>query len=66
MAPELEQAAKVLEKREKPIIIGKVDATVEKAIAERYKVEGYPTMFIFRKGKAIKYDGPRNEPGIHF
>ena len=63
IAPELEKAAKTLNKREKPIVIGKVDATIESDLASRFDVTGYPTMVIFRKGKKFEYNGPRNEPG---
>lgn len=66
IAPELEKAAKTLNKREKPIVIGKVDATIESDLASRFDVTGYPTMIIFRKGKKSEYNGPRNEPGNYF
>jgi len=64
IAPELEKAAQQLKGRDEPILIGKVDATVEKELAEEYKVEGYPTMKVFRNGKASEYKGPREGPGI--
>ncbi|XP_066932342.1 protein disulfide-isomerase A4-like [Clytia hemisphaerica] len=64
IGPELEKAAKVLQKREKPISIGKVDATVETDLATKFEVTGYPTMFIMRNGKKYEYKGPRNEPEI--
>merc|ERR1712002_916189 len=64
IAPELEKAAKQLKERDEPILIGKVDATVEKELAEQYEVKGYPTMKVFRNGKASEYKGPREGPGI--
>jgi len=63
LTPQLEKAAKILQKREKPIIIAKVDATVETDLSSKYEVSGYPTMYIFRNGKHSEYKGPRNEPG---
>ena len=63
IAPELEKAAKQLKERDEPILIGKVDATIEKELAEEYEVKGYPTMKVFRNGKASEYKGPREGPG---
>lgn len=53
----------MLQAREVPILIGKVDATIETDLGKEYEVQGYPTMKIFRKGKAQEYKGPRDEPG---
>ncbi|XP_047136249.1 protein disulfide-isomerase A4 [Hydra vulgaris] len=64
IAPQLEKAASALQSKQPSILIGKVDATIEKELAEQYGVTGYPTMKIFRNGKATEYKGPREEPGI--
>ncbi|XP_024135788.1 protein disulfide-isomerase A4 [Oryzias melastigma] len=64
LAPEYEKAAKELSQRTPPIPLAKVDATVETEIAKRYGVNGYPTLKIFRKGKAFEYNGPREKYGI--
>lgn len=64
LAPEYERAAKVLSKRDPPILLAKVDATVEEDLAVRFEVSGYPHMRIFRKGKHVEYMGPREEAGI--
>ncbi|XP_028817688.1 protein disulfide-isomerase A4 [Denticeps clupeoides] len=64
LAPEYENAAKELSTRTPPILLAKVDATVETDIASRFEVSGYPTLKIFRKGKAFEYNGPREKFGI--
>uniref|UniRef100_A0A8C7P5M2 Protein disulfide-isomerase n=1 Tax=Oncorhynchus mykiss TaxID=8022 RepID=A0A8C7P5M2_ONCMY len=64
LAPEYEKAAKALSQRSPPISLAKVDATQENDIANRFGVSGYPTLKIFRKGKAFDYNGPREKIGI--
>lgn len=65
IAPELEKAAKQLKAREEgPIVIAKVDSTKEDELSKEYDVSGYPTMKVFRKGKASEYKGPRDADGI--
>ncbi|CAB1349914.1 unnamed protein product [Coregonus sp. 'balchen'] len=53
-----------LSQRSPPIPLAKVDATQENDIAIRFGVSGYPTLKIFRKGKAFDYNGPREKNGI--
>lgn len=64
LAPEYEKAAQELSMRTPPIPLAKVDATAEAELATRYEVTGYPTLKIFRKGKAFDYNGPREKYGI--
>ncbi|XP_056155522.1 protein disulfide-isomerase A4 [Lampris incognitus] len=64
LAPEYEKAAKELSQRSPPIPLAKVDATVETELATRFEVSGYPSLKIFRKGKAFEYNGPRENYGI--
>ncbi|KAM8979283.1 protein disulfide-isomerase A4 [Sarcophilus harrisii] len=64
LAPEYEKAAKELSKRSPPIPLAKVDAIEETDLAKRFDVTGYPTLKIFRKGKAFDYNGPREKYGI--
>ena len=45
------------------IAIAKVDATEESALGKRYEVSGYPTMKLFRRGKAFEYEGAREANG---
>ncbi len=63
LAPEYEKAAKELSNRTPPIPLAKVDATAESDLATRFDVSGYPTLKIFRKGKAFDYNGPREKFG---
>ena len=60
--PELEKAAAVL--RKENLIVAKVDATVEKKLAEKYKVRGYPTVKFFKKGVATDYTAGRKEQDV--
>uniref|UniRef100_A0A8C4QSH3 Protein disulfide-isomerase n=1 Tax=Eptatretus burgeri TaxID=7764 RepID=A0A8C4QSH3_EPTBU len=64
LAPEYEKAAQELAKRSPPIPLAKVDATAESALMSRFQVSGYPTLKIFRKGRAYEYNGPRDKYGI--
>ncbi|GIY99471.1 protein disulfide-isomerase A4 [Caerostris extrusa] len=64
LEPEYARAAKILKQEEDPIFLAKVDATVETGLAERYEVTGFPTLYIFKKGEKIAYDGPRTALGI--
>ena len=60
--PELEKAAAVL--RKENLIIAKVDATVEKSLAEKYKVRGYPTVKFFKKGVVSDYTAGRTQQEV--
>lgn len=46
MAPEYEEAAKLLEEKNIPLV--KVDCTEEQELCQEYGVEGYPTVKVFR------------------
>ena len=63
LAPEYEKAAKELSKSSPPIPLAKVDAIAETDLAKRFDVSSYPTLKIFRKGKALNYNGPREKYG---
>ena len=47
LAPEYAGAAEVLAKNDPPLTIAKVDATENKAVAERFGIRGFPTLFWF-------------------
>ena len=46
--PEYKAAAEILGKREPPLYLAKVDATEQKGLAERFAVQGFPTLFFFK------------------
>jgi thiol-disulfide isomerase/thioredoxin len=48
LAPEFSAAAEVLAKNDPPMFLGKVDATVEKDLGEKYGVQGFPTLIYFK------------------
>jgi protein disulfide-isomerase A1 len=46
-----ENAATILLNSEKVINIGKIDCTAEYSLCQVQKIEGYPTLKVFRNGK---------------
>ncbi|CAL1529222.1 unnamed protein product [Lymnaea stagnalis] len=64
LAPEYSKAAKKLSEDGSKIKLGKVDATVESQLAEKYQVRGYPTLKFFKNGNALEYSGGRQSSDI--
>lgn len=66
LEPEYTKAAKSLYDDGSKIPLMKVDATEDKntAPAQKYGVQGYPTIKWFVGGQASDYDGPREAAGI--
>ena len=60
--PEYEKAAKTL--RKENLFLSKVDATVEKKLAEKFEIQGFPTVKLFIKGEPIEYTGGRKEQEV--
>ena len=58
--PEYHKAAKVL-KEEDNIHLAKIDSSVDKRAAQKYKVNGYPTILFFTKGDPVEFEGGRVE-----
>lgn len=61
LAPEWEKAAQQLKGT---FALGKVDATVERELGDKFGVRGYPTIKFFRNGKDEEYDGGRTADAI--
>merc|ERR1712064_271852 len=64
LAPEYAKAAGLLTEKGSSIMLGKVDATEQKKIAETHEVRGYPTLKFFKNGKAMEYGGGRTADTI--
>jgi len=64
LAPEYAKAAKALAAEDSPIKLGKVDATQESDLGEKFQVRGYPTLKFFRKQTPIEYTGGRQSGDI--
>merc|ERR1712209_95577 len=64
LAPEYAKDAGTLAEKESKIVLAKVDATEEGAVAEKFEVRGYPTLKFFKNGKAMEYGGGRTADTI--
>lgn len=64
LAPEYEAAAEVLKAQDPPLTIAKVDATEQKALAERFEIKGFPTLQWFNHGTKMDYTGGRTKDTI--
>uniref|UniRef100_A0A8C9YS92 Protein disulfide isomerase family A, member 5 n=1 Tax=Sander lucioperca TaxID=283035 RepID=A0A8C9YS92_SANLU len=52
MKPEYDEAAEILNKgADSPGVLAAVDSTVHKAVGERFKISGFPTVKYFEKGE---------------
>lgn len=64
LAPEYVKAAETLSKNDPPLSLAKVDATEEKALAERFGIQGFPTLYFFKNGEKLDYTGGRTAETI--
>jgi len=64
LAPEYVKAAQTLAEKDSPIKLGKVDATEESKLAEKFDVRGYPTLKFYKNGKDLEYNGGRTADTI--
>jgi len=62
--PEYSAAAKILAEQEPPKSIAKVDATENKELAERFGIQGFPTLHWFVGGERSDYTGGRTTDTI--
>jgi protein disulfide-isomerase A1 len=64
LAPEFAKAATQLKEEGSELRLGKIDATVETELGERFKIRGYPTLKFFIDGEAIEFTGGRTADEI--
>jgi protein disulfide-isomerase A1 len=64
LEPEYSGAAEVLAASDPPVPLGKVDATENKKVAERFSIQGFPTLFWFSNGEKLEYGGGRTKDTI--
>ncbi|OLY79234.1 Protein disulfide-isomerase [Smittium mucronatum] len=62
LAPEFDSASLLL--KQNNITLGKIDCTESKVVCDKYKIQGYPTLFVFNKGENLEYKGNRKSDGI--
>jgi protein disulfide-isomerase A1 len=62
LAPEYAKAAGIL--KDAPVKLVKVDATIHAKVAEKYGVQGYPTLKFFKNGEASEFTGGRTAKDI--
>jgi len=62
LAPEYAKAAATL--KTDGVVLAAVDATIEKDLAGKYGVRGYPTLKVFKNGDPQDYKGGRTEDTI--
>jgi protein disulfide-isomerase A1 len=64
LAPEYAGAAGILAENDPPYPLGKLDATEHKAVAEKFGIQGFPTLFFFKNGEKMEYTGGRTKDAI--
>nr|CAD7200587.1 unnamed protein product [Timema douglasi] len=65
MKPAYSEAALKLHKDKSPSYLAAVDSTVNPRMTERYKIQAFPTLKLFNKGKfASEYEKPRTAEDI--
>ncbi|XP_057469829.1 protein disulfide-isomerase 5-2 [Actinidia eriantha] len=59
LSPELDKAAPILAGLKEPIVIAKVNADQFTRLANRFDIDGFPTLKVFMHGIPTEYYGPR-------
>jgi len=62
MKPDYISAAKTLSEYDIPLV--QIDGTKNKETADEFKVRGWPTLYVFRNGRAFEYKGGRDAAGM--
>lgn len=64
LAPEYEQAAKNMNDEKSEVVFAKVRNEEGAKLMEKYNVKGFPTLFFFKNGVDLEYNGTRDAAGI--
>ena len=64
MIPDYQKLAKKMSE-ENSVPIVKLDATVDKEVASKYGVTGFPSLKLFKNGQPVDYKGGRTEKDIY-
>eukprot|EP01041_Mallomonas_annulata_P011252 gene11252-23538_t len=64
LTPEYAEAASILDKRGSPIRLAKFDASESTEIKDKYGIDGFPTIILFRSGSPMTYAGEQSASGI--
>jgi thiol-disulfide isomerase/thioredoxin len=64
LEPTLEAAAKILhsshtDASERKVKVGKIDGATERALASRFNIRGFPSIFLIDGWEVREYEGPR-------
>ena len=65
MAPAYSAIAERMKDLDNGVPIAKVDATVESELGEKFGIEGFPTIKLFKNGETIDYQGEREEDEMY-
>ena len=57
LAPIYAALAKILATAKPEVTVAKIDGTTESEALKKYKVTGFPTIFLFHRGKVWSYEG---------
>lgn len=64
LTPEYSAAAKILKEADPAVPLGKVDATENQELGNKYQVQGYPTLKFFVNGEPTDFNGGRTQAEI--